>query len=691
MHSESEGDEGKYSRVLARLARRAFRSAVLAASLGALGACVTKDGVTEAEDARMVVLASPSEQRVAQGAVTLFTVVADRIGFTGDIRLSVDTFTVPTGVTVTFDPAVLTPGVIQSTARVSVSANAPVQYVADPPVSNIRVRATGPGTLRDSTLLKLRLVPSNLAGITVNVTPGDVTLLVGETGEALVTIARQGNYTGAVSMDIAPSSGSSGSILAPTITPVAGVPDTWRVRFFADDVNKALQYFQAAALTSPLRFTIQATPAGLAPVPTEMRALLTVNRFTPQTTASARIAAGSEATVSIGLNKSPRFTQPITMSLENLPAGITGSFSPNPAVDDVARLTLRVATSVAPGKYTVGVLGVPVADAFASERRTSVEVEVTPFVAYRFTLPSVSVAAGSDTTAPVLITRNNGFAGQVAVTLQPFGALPTGMSVSLSPNTITGTSTSLLVHTTSATPPGQYTFAVTGKSAGVEDVETGITITVVAPPVTSNVARIEIEPRNAEITAPATQQYRVMFYDAAGSRVTAESGGRLVFSSSQPAVATVDTATGLATPVGAGVTTITARYLRNNVQIRTDATQLTVYAQSTPGHYGSATLSTNNNQRTLRQGDTLLVQLIVRNANGTPVTSGVTPTPTVSSSSGSVSVTPCAPTIPQCLAAPGPGYFYIMTAATNATVGSTVRIRYDVMGAGGEITMTIVP
>ncbi len=690
MHSESERDEGKYSRAFERLARRAFRLAAFAASIGALGACVTKDGVTEAQEARMVVVASPSEQRVAQGAVTLFTVVADRIGFTGDIRLSVDTFTVPTGVTVEFDPAVLTSGVIQSTARVSVSANAPVQYVADPPVSNIRVRATGPGLLRDSTLLKLRLVPSNLAGITTNVTPGDVTMLVGEIGEALVTIARQGNYSGAVSMAIAPAAGSSGSILAPTITPVAGVADTWRVRFFANDQSKVLQYFQLAALTPELRFVIQATPAGLAPVSTQMRVFFTVNRFTPQNTATAKIAAGSQATVDIGLNKSPRFTQPITMSLENLPAGITGSFSPNPAVDDVASLTLRVATNVAPGKYTVGVLGVPVAEAFASEQRTTVEVEVTPFVAYRFTLPSVSVAAGSDTTAPVSITRNNGFAGPVQVTLQPFGALPAGMTVSLVQNPITASSTSLRVTTTSATPPGQYLFAVTGKSAGVDDVESSLTVTVVAPPITSSVARIEIEPRNAEITAPVTQQYRVMFYDAAGNRTTVESGGRLVFSSSQPNVATVDTTTGLATPANPGVTTITARYLRNNVLIRTDATPLTVYAMNSPGHYGSATLSTNNNnQRTLRPGESLLFQLIVRNASGTPVTSGVTPAPTITSSSGSVSIVPCAPGVPQCPVTPG--YYYIMTAAANATVGSTVRIRYDVMGAGGEITMTIVP
>ena len=229
------------------------------------------------------------------------------------------------------------------------------------------------------------------------------------------------------------------------------------------------------------------------------------------------------------------------------------------------------------------------------------------------------------------------------------------------------------------------TTTIVPESPGVTKTSPPLTITVGNAPPVSNVSRIEIEPRNAEITAPATQQYRVMFYNAAGDRITVESGGMLEFTSSNfSSVASVNLATGLATSVAAGTTTITARYLRNGVFVRHDASPLTVYAAGTAGHYGSATISTNNNNtRTMRAGEILLFQLIVRNSTGTQITTGVTPSPTVTSmNTGVITIAPS--TIPG-------GYFYNMSAAANAPVGTTVTIRYDVLGAGGEITMTIVP
>ena len=229
------------------------------------------------------------------------------------------------------------------------------------------------------------------------------------------------------------------------------------------------------------------------------------------------------------------------------------------------------------------------------------------------------------------------------------------------------------------------TTTIVPESPGVTKTSPPLTITVGNAPPVSNVSRIEIEPRNAEITAPATQQYRVMFYNAAGDRITVESGGMLEFTSSNfSSVASVNLATGLATGIAAGTTTITARYLRNGVFVRQDASPLTVYAAGTAGHYGSATISTNNNNtRTMRAGEILLFQLIVRNSTGTQITTGVTPAPTVTSmNTGVITIAPS--TIPG-------GYFYNMSAAANAPVGTTVTIRYDVLGAGGEITMTIVP
>lgn len=239
-------------------------------------------------------------------------------------------------------------------------------------------------------------------------------------------------------------------------------------------------------------------------------------------------------------------------------------------------------------------------------------------------------------------------------------------------------------HTVSLEALRAGTTTIVPESPGVTKTSPALTVTVGTAPPVSNVARIEIEPRNGEITAPATQQYRVLFYNAANERITGESGGSLQFASSNTGVASVDVATGLASGVAGGTVTITARYLRNGQFVRQDATPLIVYPIGSAGHYGSAAISTNNsNTRHLRVGETLLFQLIVRDAAGNQITSGVTPVPTVTSLS--TAVVTIAPT-----SIPG-GYFYNMVAASNAAVGTVVTIRYDIFGAGGEIRMTIVP
>lgn len=700
-----KGDSGREWRALARYA---WRTAAMAVLTGASGACIhDEDGLTRAPDPKLSLFATPSEQRVAQGGVTLFTLVVERTSFTGDVSLAVDPATVPSGVIVEFDPAVIPAGANQSVARVSVSATARVQYVEQPPLSEIRVLATGPSSLSADSKLPVRLVPSSLAGITMNVTPAEVTMLVGEVGEMLVTVARQGNYTGAVSLDITALNDVNGpgtafgNLLAPTVTPVSGVPDTWRVRFFANNADKAVDLVRTAALVGGLLpFSIRATPQGLPPVSTTVRANLILPRFDP-TDHSTRIAAGtqSEFPIRIGLNRSFRFTAPITMSIENAPPGITGTFSPNPAVDDATELTLRVAATVAPGNYEVRVLGVPSPASGASEKQSRIQVEVTPYIPYRISVPTTTLTAGAETTLPLTIARASGVTAPIRVQLAPSGGgpLPAGMTLSLAENPIAQSATTLRIGTTAATPAGQYFINVTGSAPGYDDVDTRFDVIVNAPPVSSNVARIELEPRNAEITAPATQQYRVLFFDGSGARISVESGGTLRFTSSVPTVASIDSTTGLATGVTAGTTTITARYLRNGVLVRQDASPLTVYAAGSAGHYGSAVISTNNNnQRTLRPGESLLFQLIVRDVAGTQITSGVTPAPTVASSSSSVAIVRCT-SAELDLASPcyavrnTPGYFYRMTAGSSATVGSSVKIRYDIVGAGGEITMVITP
>jgi len=401
------------------------------------------------------------------------------------------------------------------------------------------------------------------------------------------------------------------------------------------------------------------------------------------------VVAGNTATGNFGITRSTGLLGAVSVGFgpatrDPLPTGMSISLATNPLTETSTTLRVETTAATPPGTYAVqasaiALNGTCTPTTFnvivtAPPRPTTIAVAKLVNGTPQLTTAE-TVAIGSEVTLiPVVLDQNQ----------QPIvGARVTWQSAQPVVATVNNDG------------------KVKGEAAGVTNVvvrtvdapniSASVVITVPAPPPISNVARIELEPKNAEITAPATQQYRVSFFDAAGARIAIESGGTVEYTSSRPTTASINASTGLATGIAADVPTITARYLRNGVFIRSDASPLTVYAANTPGHFGSALISTNNNNtRTLRPGESLLFQLIVRNTAGVQVTSGVTPAPTVSSSSSGVTIAACTPGVPQCNGVPS-GYFFVMTAAANATVGSNVRIRYDIIGAGGEITMTITP
>lgn len=137
------------------------------------------------------------------------------------------------------------------------------------------------------------------------------------------------------------------------------------------------------------------------------------------------------------------------------------------------------------------------------------------------------------------------------------------MGVTMAPSSITQSLGTVRVTETSATPPGTYTIQATGTTAAFVDFVEVFKVTVTAPapppppPPVSTVACIAIEPRDAEITAPATQQYVVALYDAAGTRMQVEAGERSC-TPHRCRPSRIESATGLAAGANADVTTITA-------------------------------------------------------------------------------------------------------------------------------------
>ena len=80
------------------------------------------------------------------------------------------------------------------------------------------------------------------------------------------------------------------------------------------------------------------------------------------------------------------------------------------------------------------------------------------------TLP---LTPGASATSSITVTPVNGFSGAVALTVSAIGS-PTGVTASLSQNSISGAGSAVLsVSTTSATQGGTYVIAVTGTSGGI--------------------------------------------------------------------------------------------------------------------------------------------------------------------------------------------------------------------------------
>lgn len=721
-------------------------------------------------------LISPDSLRVSQGATATFEATIARFNLNGPVTLAVSGR--PGWSTVSLSPQVIPAGATKATISVQVAADAPYSFNSDgsPKSESITLTATGPGGERDVQRLLMAVTPSAQAGVTLSMAPSALTVRAGESGQGIVTVSRQGGYTGRTVLALTEVEEG----LTVTLTPNGTTPDSYVVRVSVSATD-APSFGRGS-------FNIVATPEGLAPVTLPFVVTIPDIRYGPEVARpSVTSAAGGRDTVTVRLHRSFGFTGGVTLSLVNPPAGISGTFSPNPATDDISLLTVQSTLGVAPGSYPLTILAVPPAGSGLEQKTVSLTYVVTaPPVTGSYTLAAanLSVVAGTPASTNLTVARGGGFTAPVNVAITTTGgqATPAGLTIAVENNPVSG-STALRVTTSAGTPPGVYAFTVTGSTPGLADVTTTFTVTVTAPrratsiltfkrvngvpqgtsaesvaqgstvaleatvldqngapmvgaPViwtsastnvavvsstgvvtgvstgTTNVivrstdnpaveatvaitvtappsavARIEIEPRDARITAPATLQYRVNYFNAAGARITTpEAGGSLQFVSSSNAIASIDATSGLATGMTGGVTTITARYLRNGTFVVSDATSLTVAAPGTAGNYGSVAISSQGNTRDLRLAHGYTVQLIVRTPSGAQVTSGVSPAPTLTSSNPNVTVAPSQPP-------PGApeGYYFSVTVGPNATAGSAVTLRADVTGASSTINFTIVP
>ncbi|SEF77032.1 Ig-like domain (group 3) [Bryocella elongata] len=211
-------------------------------------------------------------------------------------------------------------------------------------------------------------------------------------------------------------------------------------------------------------------------------------------------------------------TAAVTLSIPDLPAGTTASFSPAtvPAGSGSATLTVQTSSSTPNGSSLFSLTG--------TSGGSVQTLGLTLIAASPDFTVSVSgtstVAAGANGTFTVTVKALNGFGGDVTLSADPVFALP-GVTVSFNPSVISGGSgTSVVTATTSSTVPttgGVWTEGFIGTSGSIEH-ESYSGLTVKNVPQTISFPSIANQTYGAgPIPLPlATSQNNVITYKATG-------------------------------------------------------------------------------------------------------------------------------------------------------------------------------
>lgn len=310
--------------------------------------------------------------------------------------------------------------------------------------------------------------PAGILGVTLGQTASAV--VVGGTTTVPVTLTRGGGFNGTVNLtaenlptgvtaSFAPASvdgATSGSVLTLTAANTA----------------------TAATSTITVRATGSNVTAGTATLPLTISSN-GLNLSASATTAMA--AQGAATTIPIVINRIGTFTGDVTLSAEGLPNGVTAAFAPSTitGTSRVTTLTLTAASTATAGLSTITIRG---AGAGVGAQTQTIAFTVAPSTTSGFgffSSPSALVVqAGQSVASALTISRQNSFAGGVQLAAT---GIPTGMTVSFTPNPSTGTSVAVTVATTSATAAGVYVLPITGTSSGAANYVSTMTVVVTAP------------------------------------------------------------------------------------------------------------------------------------------------------------------------------------------------------------------
>nr|MCU0618263.1 hypothetical protein [Gemmatimonadaceae bacterium] len=268
---------------------------------------------------------------IGSGTTTVAVSAARGGSFTGDVALTVDGL--PSGVTASFAPAAIAAGSASSTLSLTVTTN------AAPGTYALTVRGSGTGVAAASAGLTLVVVAPETPDFSVSVSPSALSIQQGQQGTATVTVTRSGGFSGTLGLLVGGTpldvqvQRSTALITGTTATVTLIVPVTVPAGTYPLTVSVS----ESAALT----LVVTAQP--------------TVGALTLSATTVNATQTEPSAPVTITLARSPGITAPVQFSIDDLPAAVQATFSPNPMTGSTTTLVLTPGVNHGPGVITLRV------------------------------------------------------------------------------------------------------------------------------------------------------------------------------------------------------------------------------------------------------------------------------------------------------------------------------------------------
>ena len=296
--------------------------------------------------------------------------------------------------------------------------------------------------------------------ISVSGSPSTLSVPQGSSGTVTVTLTRGGGFAEPVTVTV---EGLPTGVTA-SVTPTSLTGTATQAVLTVTVLNSVA----AGTYTA----TIRASAPGIGAATTTFALTVTAQANYTLTATAASVVQGASGTSNIAIQRT-NFTGPVTLTLENPPAGITGSFNPTPATGDQSVLTINVASTVAPGTYNLTVKGAATGQ---TDKTTTVALTVTaaPNYTLSVTPTTLNISAGGNAQATVNIARSN-FTGTVNLALD---APPAGITATFNPAAATGNTSTATVNVAANVAPGNHTLTIKGTATGVADKTTTLTVTV---------------------------------------------------------------------------------------------------------------------------------------------------------------------------------------------------------------------